>query len=110
MSIKTRGFRQDVNKLINSRKIEKLVEERLSELATRMGLEVAGGMTERYVIPTFIRWRNGEIDTLDRASHEIASQLQKDFEASDGKQLRRRSPPGRTGWFPSSKSSRGRSA
>jgi hypothetical protein len=88
MSIKTRGFRQDVKKLIKSQKIENLVDERLSELVDQMGLEVANGMTERHVIPTFIRWRNGEIDTLDAAAQQIATRLQNDFEATDGKQLR----------------------
>ena len=110
MSIKTRGFRQDVNKLINSRKIEKLVEERLSELATRMGLEVAGGMTERYVIPTFIRWRNERSTRSTGHPTRSRPSFRRTSRQATGSSFGRRSPPGRTGWFPSSKSSRGRSA
>ncbi|MFC4120933.1 Hsp70 family protein [Nonomuraea zeae] len=76
IGVTTQSFRAEVDALIASGKIDRIVEARLPELAEGMGLAVASGLTERHVIPAFVEWRNGGISTLDDMARKIADAVQ----------------------------------
>lgn len=83
IAVRAEGFRRDVDELLQSGRIERLVDEHLPELLSQLGHAVADGMTERLVVDTFRQWRAGEIRTLDLAAQRIASSLQEEMRASD---------------------------
>lgn len=87
MAHRARGFRRDVRRLIDSQKVETLVGERLAGLVERLGAELADDLTERHLIPVFLRWRAGELRTLDDATAQIAAELQAEFEAHGVRRL-----------------------
>lgn len=76
INVHAAGFLQDVASLIDGNQIDALVTERLPALALRMGAAAADGITARHVVPAFIGWRNGAIDTLDEMALKIANDLQ----------------------------------
>lgn len=75
ISVHTEGFTREVQELLNSGKVRELVEQRLPDLAQRVGAAAAESLTERHVIPAFRRWRNGDITTLNAMAAEIARDL-----------------------------------
>ncbi|HLH59844.1 MAG TPA: Hsp70 family protein [Streptosporangiaceae bacterium] len=75
MTLKTAGFRADLKELTDFQKISGIVDEHLSELTAAMGTAVASGITERFIIPAFIKWRNGELKTLEKMSEVISEQV-----------------------------------
>lgn len=83
ISSNTAGFTADVQALLNSGQVRELVEQRLPDLAQRVGAAAAEGFTERHVIPAFKRWRNGKIATLNAMSAEIASTFAAELARAD---------------------------
>ncbi|MEV2196233.1 hypothetical protein AB0I02_35430 [Streptomyces phaeochromogenes] len=75
MGIHAAGFRGDVRELTASGRITTLVEDRIGRLTDLLGAAVAEGITERHVIPAFVQWRNGDIQTLDDVVRKIASEV-----------------------------------
>ena len=69
---RTTGFIAEVQRLLRSGQVRELVEERLPDLAARVGTAATDGFTERHVIPAFRRWRNGDIRTLNAMADEIS--------------------------------------
>jgi len=63
--------------------VRELVEQRLPDLAQRVGAAAADGFTERHVIPAFRRWRNGNITTLNAMSAEITANFAAELGRSD---------------------------
>jgi hypothetical protein len=72
LSARTRGFRADVQKFLAGDTVSSLVAAELPALAERIGAAAAEGITERHVIPTFRRWRAGQIRTLNGVAAEVA--------------------------------------
>lgn len=87
ISIRASGFRADVRALSGSGEIEKLVTDRLPELAKKIGEAAAEGMTERHVIPAFRRWRNGDITTLTDMADQVAEAMRVELTASDNPKI-----------------------
>ena len=78
---RTAGFTADVQRLLRSEQVRELTEERLPDLAQRVGAAATKGFTERHVIPAFRRWRNGDIRTLNGMSEEIARSFSEELGA-----------------------------
>jgi hypothetical protein len=87
ISSNTAGFTADVQRLLNSGQVRELVEQRLPDLAQRVGTAAAEGFTERHVIPAFKRWRSGKITTLNAMSAEIASTFATELSRSDNEAM-----------------------
>jgi hypothetical protein len=79
MSVRAAGFRADIHRLTGGDQVSSLIEARVPDFAKRMGDAAAAGMTDRYVVPAFRRWRNGEITTLHDMATEIATSLHADL-------------------------------
>ena len=80
MSVKAAGFRADLKAITESKRISEIVDAHLPELTSAMGTAVASGITERHIIPAFIKWRNGDIKTLNQMSDVISKQVNGELE------------------------------
>jgi hypothetical protein len=67
------GFRKDMRRLFASDQIHTLVEDRLSDLASRLGDAVADGFVKRFALPAFRRWQSGDIQTLAGLETELSA-------------------------------------
>ncbi|MCF3119082.1 hypothetical protein IPZ68_05075 [Streptomyces arenae] len=72
-SVRTAGFRKELEELLGSGAVEEIAREHLPELATALGTAVADGVTERHVLPAFKRWREGEFTTLQDMAARVAA-------------------------------------
>ncbi|MDT3396025.1 hypothetical protein RKE29_05105 [Streptomyces sp. B1866] len=70
---RTRGFRDDVRRFVDSGTVADLVAERLPRLAEGMGQAVASGLTDHHVIPAFRAWRERHVVTVDDMCARIVS-------------------------------------
>ncbi|MFI1682876.1 Hsp70 family protein [Streptomyces sp. NPDC020607] len=72
-SVRTAGFRAEIAELLRGGAVEQIAREHLPELARALGTAVAGGVTERHVIPAFRRWRTREFVTLQDMAERVAA-------------------------------------
>jgi transitional endoplasmic reticulum ATPase len=69
------GLRHDVDELLASGLIQPLVARRLPELADGIGTAVADRFYERFVLPSFARFKSGAIATLADLEREIGAKV-----------------------------------
>jgi hypothetical protein len=79
------GFRDDISELLASGRVQSLVGDRLQELADAVGLAVADGFFEKFVLPAFARFKSGDIATLAELENEIGEAVRADLTESNPK-------------------------
>ena len=73
--VRAEGFRREVGQLMHSGQISSMISEQLPLLAEPIGKLITTGMTERHVIPMFLKWREGEIETLNVMMSQIGDNI-----------------------------------
>jgi hypothetical protein len=69
--IRVEGFRKEIGDFIASGRIESIIDEKLPELAGKLGTVMTENLVEGHVIPAVLRWRNGALDLVTDIETEV---------------------------------------
>ncbi|MBZ9639202.1 Hsp70 family protein, partial [Streptomyces sp. PSKA30] len=70
--IRVEGFRKEIGDFTASGRIESIIDEKLPELAGKLGTVMTENLVNEHVIPAVLRWRNGELDLVSDIETEVA--------------------------------------
>ncbi|MCB1882655.1 MAG: hypothetical protein KDG89_01465 [Geminicoccaceae bacterium] len=73
-TLRARAFEAEVEGLVRGREVERLVARHLPDLYGRLADAVAAGVMAAVVRPAILRWRAGEVSTLNDLETEIEAQ------------------------------------
>ena len=77
--LRTMNFIEDVDRLIDSKKIETLVKEKAPKLYGMLAQDLAKGLTDNIMLPEMLRWKSGKTRTLAEVERRCESLCQEWF-------------------------------
>lgn len=75
LRVRTQRFEADIERLIRSGRIERMIEARIEPLAAAIGSAVAKGSMERFIVPEFLAWRESGAGTLRDITARISDRM-----------------------------------
>src|SRR5262249_12720966 len=86
VDIKSRAFRDEVEGLLDSGKIQETVKKNRPPLLSSLAEVLSEKMPDQFVLPAFYDWRDGKIPTLAALEPAVEGRLKDWLESADGKQ------------------------
>ncbi len=86
VELKTVAFREEVERLLASRKLRKTVEEQLPSLMSAVASFLAQGLADHSVLPAFRDWQTGRIRTLAELEQTIQPRAVAWLGSAEGRQ------------------------
>lgn len=84
---RTRGFVREVDELIASDQVERIVTDALPRLFTALSEPLAEAISRKAALPAFERWRSGQLSTLEDMGKDVSSAAAAFFEGEDARAL-----------------------